>query len=189
MAFCSSCGTQLEDSKAFCPNCGAKVGAPNPQAPNQQAFNQQAPNQQTFNQQAPNQQAPGQSTQQKLEETFKNLNNTPDTTSEFDPADIEQNKVMAILAYIGILVLIPLFAAKDSKYAKYHTNQGFTLFLVNIAAGVVSTILGLVPILGALIVAVISICCLAFMVVGIINAASGKAKELPIIGKYTLLNK
>lgn len=28
MAFCSKCGTQIEENKAFCPNCGTQVGAP-----------------------------------------------------------------------------------------------------------------------------------------------------------------
>lgn len=27
-------------------------------------------------------------------------------------ADVQQNKVMAVLSYIGILVLVPIFAAK-----------------------------------------------------------------------------
>lgn len=174
MAFCGQCGTQLEDGMPFCPSCGAKVGAPNNAPTNNQPTNASANNQPSFS-------------TEKIGETFKNLNNTPDTTSEFDPADIEQNKVMAILAYIGILVLIPLFAAPNSKYAKYHTNQGFTLFLVNIAATIVNIILGFIPILGGLVAAVISICLLALMIVGIINAATGKAKELPIIGKYTFL--
>ena len=33
----------------------------------------------------------------------------------YNQADIEQNKVMAVLAYFGILVLIPIFAAKESS--------------------------------------------------------------------------
>ena len=41
-----------------------------------------------------------------------------------DPNDVQSNKVMAILAYFGILFLIPLLAAKESAYARYHTNQG-----------------------------------------------------------------
>jgi hypothetical protein len=36
--------------------------------------------------------------QESFEEKVKALNNTADTTSEFDPQDIENNKFMAILA-------------------------------------------------------------------------------------------
>ena len=70
--------------------------------------------------------------QESLEEKFQAMNNTADTTNEHNPQDIEQNKVMAILAYLGILVLIPLFAAKESKFARFHTNQGLILCICGI---------------------------------------------------------
>ena len=53
-----------------------------------------------------------------INEKLNELNNTADTTNEFDPQDIQNNKAMAILAYLSWLVLIPLFAAKDSKFAR-----------------------------------------------------------------------
>lgn len=109
-----------------------------------------------------------------------NLNDTPDITAEMDPKDIEDNKVMAVLAYIGILFLVPLFAAKESKYARFHTNQGLVLFLAGLIGGVAS---GIIWILAP----VVSIASLIFTILGIINAAQGKAKELPLIGKFKLL--
>ena len=42
---------------------------------------------------------------QKLNETVTDLTDTRNTTGEYDPRDIENNKVMAILAYVGILIL------------------------------------------------------------------------------------
>ena len=36
-----------------------------------------------------------------------------------DPQDVQANKVMAILAYFGLLVFVPLFAAKESRFARY----------------------------------------------------------------------
>ena len=41
------------------------------------------------------------------------------------------NKVMAILSYFGILVLIPIFAAKDDAFARYHANQGLVLLIAS----------------------------------------------------------
>ena len=38
----------------------------------------------------------------------------------YDSRDVEDNKVMAILAYIWILFLVPLLAAKNSRFARYH---------------------------------------------------------------------
>ena len=71
------------------------------------------------------------------------INNTADTTADYDKKDIEDNKLMGVLAYIGLLFLIPLFAAKESKFAQFHTNQGILLCIV----GVAGTFVGLIPIL------------------------------------------
>lgn len=38
--------------------------------------------------------------QESFEEKFQNLNNTADMTSQFDPRDIQNNKVMAILGLL-----------------------------------------------------------------------------------------
>lgn len=129
-----------------------------------------------------------------MENKFEQLNNTPDTTAEFSSEDIQQNKVMAILAYFGILVLVPIFGAKDSKFARYHANQGLVLFLAAIAYSIATSILTsiLIAISWRLaflstIFSLVSIAFLVLMVLGIINAANGKAKELPIIGKFKLL--
>lgn len=116
--------------------------------------------------------------------------NTPDTTSEFDAQDIEQNKVMAILAYLSWLVLIPIFAAKDSKFARYHANQGIILAIAEIVWWIVSGILRSIPVVGIIITIIDVIVELAFvlcLVLGLLNAANGKAKELPFIGGFTIL--
>ena len=128
------------------------------------------------------------------------ITNTADTTAEFDQSDIQQNKIMAILSYICVcsipLFLIPLLAAKNSKFARFHTNQGLVLWIANIAVsivmGIISFIIGLLGVellsgLVSLISGLISIFFLVLMILGIVNAATGKAKELPIIGKIKLL--
>lgn len=122
---------------------------------------------------------------------FKDILNTPDTTAEFDQNDVQQNKVMAVLSYISLcgipLFLLPLLAAKGSKFARFHANQGLIFWLTNIIVGVVSGIIALIPFVGALLAALVSLVLLAMMVLGIINAATGKAKELPLIGKFKLI--
>src|SRR6267378_526195 len=65
-----------------------------------------------------------------------------------DSADIEQNKVYAILAYIGLLFLVPLLAAPNSKFARYHTNQGIVLFLATIVLMAASMVLAIIPFIG-----------------------------------------
>lgn len=119
---------------------------------------------------------------------------TPDFTGQFDQNDIASNKVMAVLAYIGILFLIPLFAAKKSRFARFHTNQGLVLFIFEIiwgvVFGIVDAILNRVPVVGGIIWViglVVNILFLALMIIGIVNAAQGKAKQLPLIGGITIL--
>ena len=157
MAFCNKCGNQLPDGANNCPNCGAPAGY----------------------------------AQQNTQNFVNNMMNTADTTSQFDPQDINDNKGMSVLAYIGFLFLVPLLACPNSKFARYHTNQGLVLFLLEFALGVVTGILGIIPIagliIGGLLSAVGGIFTLVLMIMGIINAAQGQAKELPLIGKITLL--
>ena len=107
-----------------------------------------------------------------------------------DAADIEQNKVYAVLAYIGLLFLVPLLAAPNSKFARYHANQGIVLFIATVAAIAASMVLAMIPLIGcvaALLPVIIGGAAIVFMILGIINAASGQCKPLPLIGHYQLL--
>lgn len=154
MLTCKQCGTQVEENIKFCTNCGAPIEAPAEQAS-----------------------APAVDLSAKLTE----LNNTADTTAEYDAQDIEKNKVMALLAYI--IFLIPLLAAKDSKFARFHTNQGLVLFL----GGIISSVVAVIPVIGWIIAPIAGLVITVLAVIGIINALNGKAKELPVIGKFKIL--
>lgn len=118
------------------------------------------------------------------------LTNTPDTTAEYDPNDIEQNKVMALLAYLSILVLIPIFAAPKSKFARFHVNQGIVLAIAEVIASILAGILTSIPFIGwlfGIVFGLIDLAAFILAVLGILNAVNGKAKELPFIGKFRLL--
>ena len=110
-----------------------------------------------------------------------------------DPKDAQDNKLMAILAYLGILVLVPIFAAKESPFARFHANQGLILLIVEIAVYIVFYILAIALALSgfwwliSLISFVVYLGILIFVILGIVNAAKGEAKELPLIGKYRIL--
>ncbi len=127
-------------------------------------------------------------------QALEDLNNTSDTTAEYEQEDIAKNKVFAILSYIAILWVVPLLAAPNSKFAKFHANQGLVLFIVEViwgvASAIVNLVLGWIPVVGAvigLVMWLLGLVLLAPMVIGIINAANGKAKELPFIGKIQIL--
>ncbi len=122
-------------------------------------------------------------------------NPAPPNTTPVNANDAENNKAMGILAYLGILVIVPILAAKESQFARFHANQGLVLCLGAIAYAVAISIL--IPILiaiswrlGLLFSNILWIGSLFFgvlAIMGIINAATGKMKELPIIGKFTIL--
>ena len=125
-----------------------------------------------------------------------NILDTPDTTSYYSRSDIEGNKLMAVLSYLGILVLVPILAAKDSPFAKFHATQGLNLLIVSVAWSIVSGIIGAIlgaigvtflSVLWSIITWLVSIVIFLTMVIGILNAAQGKAKELPVIGGFRIL--
>lgn len=133
--------------------------------------------------------------QESFEEKFSAINNTADTTQEYDPQDIEKNKFMAILAYFGILVLIPILAAKESKFARFHSNQGLILLIagiiLSVAFSILSSVIFAVSLSLGFIVGLFNLlvwlALLAWFIIGVINAAKGRAKELPLIGRFKLL--
>ena len=193
MAFCGKCGQQVNDGVKFCPACGAPMAAvaPTQETPPQPA----AAPQQQYQQPQPVQQPPqAQQPQPAAGDTFSNLNNTADSTAQFDPRDIEQHKGMSILAYFGPLVLIPILEANESPFARYHSNQGLLLCIACIIYGIAYSILsGVILAISWCLYFVVSIIGLigfvfaVLAVIGILNAVNGRAKELPLIGKYRLL--
>ncbi len=179
--FCSKCGKEIKDEAAFCPYCGAKT--------TEEATKEKATDENEAGKAAEN------AENEDFAAKIAKLNDTKDTTSEFDKEDIDNNKGMSILAYLSWLVLIPIFAAKKSRYAQFHANQGLILAIIDTAYwiinGVITGILMIVsPIASAIVCAITGLFGLVFLVLvilGIVNAASGKAKELPVIGKYKIL--
>ena len=87
--------------------------------------------------------------------------------------DIEENKIIAAIAYIGFLCLIPLIAKKDSKFAQFHGKQGLVLFIIEVIGSVVFWI----PLFGQLLAVLIMI----VAIIGIIKALQGEYYKLPII--------
>lgn len=101
----------------------------------------------------------------------------------FDPDDAGSHKLMGILAYLGILVLIPLFAAKESKFTRFHVNQGLILLICSVVVIAIGRIL---PSLAAL-VYILDLVIFVFAIIGIVNVVKGRAKALPLIGKFTII--
>ena len=173
MAFCPSCGSKLDDGTKFCPSCGAAQAA--------DTYNTNATGNTDANQ-------------------TQGINIT-DTTSSYDKADIEKNKVLCAVSYISILFFLPLVACPESRFGKFHANQALILLIasaiLSVAGGIVTQVWWALPfipdfiknITGSLLSFIFWAAPTAGMVFGIVSAAQGKARELPLIGKFNLINK
>ena len=94
--------------------------------------------------------------------------------------DIEENKVIAAIGYLGILCLIPLLAKKDSAFAQHHGKQGLVLLIV----WMILWVFNVIPVLGQIVWALGSIGILILVLLGIINALNGNTWEMPVLGEY-----
>ncbi len=169
MAFCPSCGSKLDDGTKFCPSCGAVQENANTNSTNNTTQNQGI--------------------------------NITDCTGSFDKEDIEKNKVLCAVAYINILFFLPLVAAPESRFGKFHANQALILLIasaiISVAGSIITNVWYALPFIPDFIKATVGAALglvfwagpVAGMIFGIVNAAQGKAKELPLIGKYNLINK
>ena len=229
MVFCSKCGANVNSGANFCDKCGAPLpqqaqanaaqpepqpaGAPNNNPGTPPPFQRPAgtaggpgtppPFQQPGANGGAGAPPPAYGQQQAQPGGFgwqhPGVPDQTDHTAEFDPNDIAQNKGMALLSYLSLLFLIPLLACPNSRYARFHANQGLVLFLAEVILGVASGIVSLIlrmafyfspvgSVLVGLISFAVAVVILIMVVLGLINAANGKAKELPVIGKIKLVH-
>ncbi|CAH0168931.1 hypothetical protein SRABI27_00977 [Pedobacter sp. Bi27] len=95
------------------------------------------------------------------------------------------NKTLSIISYITIIGwLVAYFSGKDKADAllKYHLRQSLGLAIVNIIFSVALTIIAsMVPSLSFL--GLIGYVFIVLWIMGIINAANGALKPVPLIGK------
>lgn len=93
----------------------------------------------------------------------------------FDKKDIEANRYIALLSYLWILCLIPLFLKKDSPFAQAHAKQGLILFILE----VIGVLVFWIPFIGWLLWLALVVASL----VGICQTISGRYFALPGLDK------
>ena len=170
---CNRCGKEIYVVKRFCPNCGAPVN-------NQEQMQQ--PNNSTSN--------------------F--AYNPSDHTYEFSQSDIIKNIGISVFSYLGILFIIPFISNPKSKFVRFHVNQGIILFIFYMIFNVIIMIAAITIFslnchmhnnynLAQVLYWVEVVCLIlqgiviSFRILGIINVLRGKAKELPLIGKFRII--
>ena len=94
----------------------------------------------------------------------------------------DNTTLMSVLAYIGILVLIPYFTAKENPVVKFHIRQGLVLLIIEMAIFVGGEVVWghvLAPVFG-----IINLGTLILSIIGIVNVLQQKQAELPLVGIY-----
>jgi len=202
MNYCGKCGAKLEKGAKFCPSCGEKLEK-------KETIKEENVKKENTKKETVKEETTGKDFGTKVGETFTKLTDTADSTSEFDAKDINDNKGMACLSYLGPLVFIPYFAAPNSKYAKFHAKEGLNFLIYWAAFWVLHFLLSLIkiktirhgnlfgygydyyvmatPIWIWLPLLLVELAFIAVAVIGVINAVQGKAKELPIFGKIKII--
>ena len=167
MAFCRSCGARMQDTDHFCGKCGTA------------AHSSTAP-----------------------PYGFHFTANMADETADFDLADIEANRTVAGFSYF--IFFLPFILCPQSRYARFHANQGLLLFifatLIGVLRGILSVGFGLfsgygfldvvwhgVWIIPNIISSLLGLLLLALWIVGLVNGFTGRARNLPVIGRFRLI--
>ena len=103
-----------------------------------------------------------------------------DHTAEFNPRDISDNKVFAMLPYLMsfIGVIIALLAAPSSPYTMFHVRQGLKISVTSILVTIVGAI---IPFLGWIAAGICAIVILVVEIICFFRVCKGQAKEPPII--------
>ena len=94
---------------------------------------------------------------------------------------------MGILAYLGVLSLIPYLVKDQTPFVRAHALRGINLFILEIIAWVAVGVFSWVPVLNDILGTVIGLASFALSLIGIINVANKEDKDLPFIGNIRLI--
>ena len=82
------------------------------------------------------------------------------------------------------IIIIALLLEPNSKFLRYHINQSILLTVFGFICGLVA----IVPVIGWIASVAGMIATVVFTIMGIVRSLKGQAKDLPIIGKYIIVN-
>jgi uncharacterized membrane protein len=112
------------------------------------------------------------------------MENTPPPVAP--PFGAEEDKTAAILSYltvIGFIVAVVLHGQKKTRLGAFHMRQALGIYLTGVVAGALNFFLIFIPILGWLAVLCIWLLLIAGWIMGLIGAAQGQLKPVPVIGE------
>ena len=210
MKICPNCGNQVADEALFCNNCGTNVANLGPAPESSTASDESKVASETIGaaasaanvaggafsgtaaQAQPQDFAKAQDFSQP--EAFNNdqMNyqnqyssyDPSDHTAEFDPRDIADNKLFAVLPYFVFLYgIIIALLCKDSAFTRFHAKNAIRLKI----AGFLALIPAIIPILGWFVSAILALILIVINIIAIVQCFQGKAKDLPIVSNIGFL--
>jgi uncharacterized membrane protein len=103
----------------------------------------------------------------------------------------DDTRLFAFLAtFLSIIgFFIAIIARKEDRYVMFYAKQSLIVFIVSAILSIIAKVLLIIPIVGVIIYAAVSIITLILWLLSWIYALSGKEKEVPIIGEYAKLFK
>ena len=115
---------------------------------------------------------------------------TPETPPVTPVASATDDNTVAILSYItpiGFIVAIVMHGSKKTKLGSFHLRQVLGLFITGFALWIPCMIISFIPFVNLLMLLLwpaIGISLFVLWIMGLIGAASGQQKLMPVVGEY-----
>lgn len=189
---CSSCGFRIGKNDSFCSKCGKKIKKVKKSEEEKNESTTKFNEEELIN---------------KIGENFEKILETEDHSKEYTKKDINSNKTIAALSYIGPLAVVSYIKKDNSKYINFHAMQGINLLIIWIIYSVTYGLLSLIKVTKScdhflwyvgncvevtpwwitMPLNIIGLILFAISLIGVINAFSGKAKKLPLISNIKFI--
>lgn len=192
MSYCKKCGAYIPDADNICPACGARTdegadgssGSARATAYEKAEYRDSGEYRSGVNQSGEYHGTYQSGEYQSGTYYSGHVNETQNAgrySSEYD-ADAAENRALAYLCYLGVLMVIPYFLKPDSQFIRYHCNQGLLLILLC----VLSSMCYQIPILGWMAGTAGWFLAVFCFFRGMANVSKGRRSPLPVIGQITL---
>jgi uncharacterized membrane protein len=89
----------------------------------------------------------------------------------------EQDKIMLVLCYLGILSLIPLLTVKDSEFVKWHAKHG----LVLLGGFICLAVIYVIPFIGWIVGCALWVTLLVVDIMSMVKALNGERWRIPVL--------
>ncbi|MBX5481059.1 MAG: DUF4870 domain-containing protein [Myxococcaceae bacterium] len=97
----------------------------------------------------------------------------------------DQDKIHLVLAYLGILALIPLLTVKDSPYVQWHAKNGLVFGIAGmVGLPVLSALFGWIPFIGWLFSCALVLAFLVVDILAMVKALSSVRWRIPVFTDF-----